>query len=156
VLLLIAANYAHTSMPLRWLPASTDGCQPLRWLPASQMAASLDRLLIFDCPTPTSPSPHRYEGIYLGIGNIFNPTQKPAASGAKIGQVNSVLGWSSDGHRWKWLVPNDSLIPLGEAGDFDACGIFGAKQVRHPLTLHVLSLVLSFSLQTFSYPLQYD
>ena len=64
-----------------------------------------------------------YEGIYLGIGNIFNPTQVPAASGAAIGQVNSVLGWSADGHRWKWLVPNDSLIALGAAGDFDSCGV---------------------------------
>lgn len=69
-----------------------------------------------------------YEGIYLGVGNIFNPTQKAAASGAAIGQVNMVLGWSADGQRWKWLVPNDSIIPLGSAGDFDACGVFGAKQ----------------------------
>merc|ERR1712014_543179 len=39
-----------------------------------------------------------------------------------------VLGWSADGRRWKWLVPNDSIIPLGAAGDFDACGVFSAKQ----------------------------
>jgi len=68
-----------------------------------------------------------YEGIYLGIGNIFNPSQE-AGSQAVIGQVNGVLGWSTDGRRWKWLIPNKSLIPLGNAGDFDACGIFGAKQ----------------------------
>merc|ERR1712110_1300913 len=69
-----------------------------------------------------------YEGIYLGIGNVFNPVQVPAVSGAAIGQVNMVLGWSADGQRWKWLVPNDSIIPFGSAGDFDACGVFGAKQ----------------------------
>ena len=71
-----------------------------------------------------------YEGIYLGIGNIFNPTTNVAASGAVVGQVNGVLGWSADGRRWKWLKPNLSLIPLGShaKGDFDACGIFGAKQ----------------------------
>jgi len=69
-----------------------------------------------------------YEGIYIGIGNVFNPTQEPASNGVAIGQVNMVLGWSADGRRWKWLKPNDSIIPLGESGDFDACGVFGAKQ----------------------------
>merc|ERR1712232_72066 len=66
-------------------------------------------------------------GIFLGIGNVFNPTQElgPAAA---IGQVNMVLGWSADGRRWKWLRPIDSFIPLGAAGDFDACGVFSAKQ----------------------------
>merc|ERR1712060_698787 len=68
-----------------------------------------------------------YEGIYIGIGNDFNPTQVAGAAAA-IGQVNMVLGWSADGRQWKWLVPNDSIIPLGAAGDFDACGVFGAKQ----------------------------
>lgn len=68
-----------------------------------------------------------YEGVYLGIGNVFNPTQVDGAAAVK-GQVNMVLGWSADGRRWKWLVPNDSIIPLGKAGDFDACGVFGAKQ----------------------------
>lgn len=69
-----------------------------------------------------------YEGIYLGIGNIFNPGTSTAKSGAVVGQVNMVLGWSADGQRWKWLVPNDSIVPLGGAGHFDACGVFGAKQ----------------------------
>jgi len=69
-----------------------------------------------------------YEGLYLGIGNVFNPTQAPAKMGAAIGQVNAVLGWSADGRRWKWLQPSQSLIPLGESGDFDSCGVFGAKQ----------------------------
>jgi hypothetical protein len=67
-----------------------------------------------------------YEGIYLGIGNVFNPAQKPGA--VAIGQVNMVLGWSPDARRWKWLVPGDSIIPLGAAGEFDSCGVFGAKQ----------------------------
>ena len=67
-----------------------------------------------------------YEGIYLGVGNVFNPTQEPGR--VPIGQVNMVLGWSADGRRWKWLKPNDSIVPLGAAGDFDACGVFGAKQ----------------------------
>merc|ERR1719454_2490266 len=39
-----------------------------------------------------------------------------------------VLGWSPDGRHWKWLVPNDSIVPLGGETDFDACGVFGAKQ----------------------------
>jgi hypothetical protein len=39
-----------------------------------------------------------------------------------------VLGWSADGRRWKWLKPNDSIIPLGKEGAFDTCGVFGAKQ----------------------------
>eukprot|EP01079_Euglenida_sp_SAG-EU17-18_P005303 gene5304-948_t len=69
-----------------------------------------------------------YEGIYLGIGNVFNPTQTTAKSGAAVGQVNMVLGWSPDGRSWKWLLPNDSIIPLGMAGDFDSCGVFAAKQ----------------------------
>jgi len=69
-----------------------------------------------------------YEGIYLGIGNIFNPTTSVAASGAVVGQVNMVLGWSADGRRWKWLKPNDSIVPLGKVGEFDTCGVFGAKQ----------------------------
>ena len=33
--------------------------------------------------------------------------------------------------RWKWLKPNDSIIPLGKPGEFDACGVFGAKQVKY-------------------------
>jgi len=69
-----------------------------------------------------------YEGIYIGIGNVFNPSSTIAPSGAAVGQVNTVLGWSADGRRWKWLKPNDSFMPLGKAGDFDACGTFGAKQ----------------------------
>ena len=69
-----------------------------------------------------------YEGIFLGIGNVFNPTQEAAPSGAAVGQVNMVLGWSADGRRWKWLLPNESIVPLGNGGDFDACGVFGAKQ----------------------------
>jgi hypothetical protein len=68
-----------------------------------------------------------YEGIYIGIGNVFNPTQEAGAA-APIGQVNMVLGWSADGRKWKWLVPNDSIIPLGGDGAFDACGVFCAKQ----------------------------
>jgi hypothetical protein len=68
-----------------------------------------------------------YEGIYIGIGNVFNPTQTDGAAAVK-GQVNMVLGWSPDARRWKWLVPNDSIIPLGSETDFDACGVFGAKQ----------------------------
>ena len=67
------------------------------------------------------------EGIYIGIGNVFNPSQEDGPAAVK-GQVNMVLGWSSDGRKWKWLVPNDSIIPLGKSGDFDACGVFGAKQ----------------------------
>lgn len=47
---------------------------------------------------------------------------------ALMGQVNMVLGWSADGRRWKWLVPNKSIIPQGKQGEFDACGVFGAKQ----------------------------
>ena len=69
-----------------------------------------------------------YEGIYIGIGNVFNTVDQVAASGAVIGQVNMVLGWSADGRRWKWLRPNDSIIPLGAEGEFDTCGVFGAKQ----------------------------
>merc|ERR1719456_709473 len=34
-----------------------------------------------------------YEGIYLGIGNVFNPTQESGR--VPIGQVNMVLGWST-------------------------------------------------------------
>jgi hypothetical protein len=67
-----------------------------------------------------------YEGIFLGLGNVFNPTQE--AGRVPIGQVNTVLAWSADGRRWKWVSPNDSLIPLGKADEFDACGVFGAKQ----------------------------
>lgn len=52
---------------------------------------------------------------------------EPGAAAA-IGQVNMVLGWSADGHRWKWLRPIDSFIPLGAEGDFDSCGVFSAKQ----------------------------
>ena len=44
-------------------------------------------------------------------------------------KVNMVLGWSADGRRWKWLKPNDSIVPLGAVGEFDTCGVFGAKQV---------------------------
>lgn len=70
-----------------------------------------------------------YEGIYLGIGNVFNPAQEPATGkNISIGQVNGVLGWSADGRRWKWLAPNSGFIPLGGGADFDACGVFGAKQ----------------------------
>jgi len=67
-----------------------------------------------------------YEGIYIGIGNVFNPTQEigPAA----IGQVNMVLAWSADGRHWEWINPTQSLVPLGRAGDFDTCGVFSAKQ----------------------------
>jgi hypothetical protein len=68
-----------------------------------------------------------YEGIYIGVGNVFNPTQEDGPAAPK-GRVNMVLGWSADGRRWKWLVPNDSIIPLGNDGDFDSCGVFGAKQ----------------------------
>ena len=68
-----------------------------------------------------------YEGIFIGVGNVFNPTQVAGAA-AKIGQVNMVLGWSADGRRWKWLLPTESIVPLGSEGDFDACGVFGAKQ----------------------------
>jgi len=68
-----------------------------------------------------------YEGIYLGIGNVFNPTQEDGAAAVR-GQVNLVLGWSADARVWKWIKPNDSLIPLGGGGDFDACGVFAAKQ----------------------------
>ena len=32
------------------------------------------------------------------------------------------------GRRWKWLKPNDSIVPLGKVGEFDTCGVFGAKQ----------------------------
>merc|ERR1719220_2389634 len=39
-----------------------------------------------------------------------------------------VLGWSADARTWKGIVPNDSIIPLGEEGDFDACGVFASKQ----------------------------
>ena len=67
-----------------------------------------------------------YAGIFLGLGNVFNPTQSNGT--LPVGQVNAVLGWSADGRRWKWLRPNDSLIPLGAPADFDACGVFGAKQ----------------------------
>lgn len=67
-----------------------------------------------------------YEGIYIGIGNVFNPTQQPGR--IPIGQVNAVLAWSADGRRWKYLRPNDSFLPLGGPGAFDSCGIFGAKQ----------------------------
>ena len=69
-----------------------------------------------------------YEGIYIGIGNVFNPTQNVAKSGVAIGQVNMVLGWSADGRRWKWLLPDKSFVPHGSANDFDSCGVFGAKQ----------------------------
>ena len=61
-----------------------------------------------------------YEGIYLGISNVFNPTQE--AGRVPIGQVNAVLSWSADGRRWKYLKPNDSFLPLGGPDDFDACG----------------------------------
>jgi hypothetical protein len=68
-----------------------------------------------------------YEDIFIGIGNVFNPSQE-AGPAAAIGQVNMVLAWSADGRHWKWLRPVDSFIPLGAAGDFDACGVFSAKQ----------------------------
>lgn len=71
-----------------------------------------------------------YEGIFIGVGNVFNPQTKRAANGAAIGQTDMVLGWSADGTRWKWLL-NDaesSMVPLGAAGDFDSCGVFGAVQ----------------------------
>ena len=67
-----------------------------------------------------------YEGVYIGIGNVFNPSQTPGR--ARIGQVNMVLGWSADGRSWKWLSPDTSFVPLGQAGAFDSCGVFGAKQ----------------------------
>merc|ERR1712086_40932 len=68
-----------------------------------------------------------YEGIYIGIGNVFNPSQEPGPA-APIGQVNSVLAWSPDARHWNWISPTESFIPLGASGDFDACGVFGAKQ----------------------------
>merc|ERR1711870_184954 len=80
-----------------------------------------------------------YEGIYLGIGNVFNPgnhwlqqderMQDPPPSGgpAIVGQVNMVLAWSPDGRTWKWLS-QDSILPLGKDGEFDACGVFGGVQ----------------------------
>jgi hypothetical protein len=77
-----------------------------------------------------------YEGIYLGIGNVLNgmlpdrhghtPT---SGSGLPGGGVNMVLAYSTDGRRWQWVKPNDSLVPRGGgAGGFDACSVFGAKQ----------------------------
>merc|ERR1719498_1097208 len=39
-----------------------------------------------------------------------------------------VLAWSADGRHWKWIRPVESFIPQGAAGDFDACGVFSAKQ----------------------------
>eukprot|EP00035_Acanthoeca_spectabilis_P032284 m.18167 g.18167 ORF g.18167 m.18167 type:complete len:543 (+) comp5277_c0_seq1:92-1720(+) len=68
-----------------------------------------------------------YAGIYLGIGNVFNPFQE-AGPQAAIGQVNMVLGWSADGRQWKWIKPDSSFVPLGSSGAFDSCGVFGAKQ----------------------------
>ncbi len=67
-----------------------------------------------------------YEGIYIGVGNVFNPSQ--TAGAVPIGQVNMVLAWSADGRHWDWLRPMESFVPLGKAGDFDACGVFSAKQ----------------------------
>jgi hypothetical protein len=68
-----------------------------------------------------------YEGIFIGIGNVFNPSQD--AVPVPIGQVNMVLAWSADGRHWNWIRPTESFVPLGtEAGAFDSCGVFSAKQ----------------------------
>ena len=71
-----------------------------------------------------------YEGIFLGIGNVLNGLLDTtvARSGLLPGNVNMVLAWSADGRRWRWIEPNESLVPLGAAGEFDTCGVFGAKQ----------------------------
>ena len=68
-----------------------------------------------------------YEGIYIGIGNVFNTVDTVAASGAVIGQVNMVLGWSAGQSSpllvplpavsWPWVPAWGSLEPSRRAGE---------------------------------------
>jgi len=32
------------------------------------------------------------------------------------------------GRHWKWLKPNESIVPLGKVGEFDTCGVFGKRK----------------------------
>lgn len=78
----------------------------------------------------------RYEGIWLGFANVFNPINYypghgdpgPAPSAAPAGQVYGVLAWSPDARHWEYIAPDQSFIPHGANGSFDCCGIFMAKQ----------------------------
>ena len=81
----------------------------------------------------------RYEGVWIGFANVFNPTNyydgqgppPPGGSGATpVGTVNGVLTWSPDARHWHYIQPLTSFVPRGDAskGAFDCCGIFMAKQ----------------------------
>ena len=66
-----------------------------------------------------------------GWDHFVEALAMPARSAARKAQQdtwNDQHSWSADGRKWKWIRPNDSIIPLGKAGDFDSCGVFSAKQ----------------------------
>ena len=80
-----------------------------------------------------------YEGIYIGIGNVFNTADTVAASGAIIGQVNMVLGWSAGDHdRLRRQAP--SLAGLLRCSHRRRCGgyrrpaleVAAAERFDHP------------------------
>jgi hypothetical protein len=81
----------------------------------------------------------RYEGVWLGFANVFNPTAYYSGRGAPTagmwnpgaappGQVFGVLAVSHDARTWEYIHPDTSFIPHGEEGSFDCCGVFMAKQ----------------------------
>jgi hypothetical protein len=41
-----------------------------------------------------------------------------------------------DGRKWQYLMPGRSFIPLGGAGAWDSCSVFGAKQGYQPSQQH--------------------
>ena len=81
----------------------------------------------------------KYEGVWLGFANVFNPENYYNGQGmppydsvgsTPVGTVNGVLTWSPDARNWRYIQPTTSFIPRGSAakGEFDCCGIFMAKQ----------------------------
>ena len=69
-----------------------------------------------------------YEGIYLGFANVIGFSTNRSLSPAGGGTVNAELCFSVDGRNWRYLAPGKSFIPLGGAGGWDSCSVFGAKQ----------------------------
>ena len=70
-----------------------------------------------------------YEGIYIGIGNVFNTVDTVAASGAVIGQVNMVLGWSAGDHD---RLHASSLAGLRLSHEIKAFQVRRVRAVRSP------------------------
>ena len=60
-----------------------------------------------------------------------SPFQNPSWEAEAVtppGTANAVLAWSYDGRAWEYILPNESFLPRGAAGSWDACSVFGAKQ----------------------------